>query len=84
MHKMHNTHHESEANCKVLIMKITFPSYANKTNFHMNRFVFSLAFITRLTATRQVAYCRRKSILNERGYNDVTRGLVSRVFQPPS
>ena len=28
-------HYESEAKCKVFVMKITFHLYANKTNFHM-------------------------------------------------
>ena len=44
-------HCKIEATCKVLIMKISFHSYANKTNFHMKRFAFSLAFIMRFTAT---------------------------------
>ena len=46
-------HYESEAKCKVFVMKISFYSYANKTNFHMNSFAFSLACIVRFTATRQ-------------------------------
>ena len=45
-------HYESEAKCKVYIMQISFHSYANKTYFHMNNFVLSFAFITKLTATR--------------------------------
>ena len=36
--------YESEANSKVFIMKISFYSYANKTNFHMKSFALSLAF----------------------------------------
>ena len=32
-------HYESEAKCKVFIMKISFHSYANKFNFHMKSFV---------------------------------------------
>ena len=28
-------HYEREAKCKVFVMKISFHSYANKTNFHM-------------------------------------------------
>ena len=34
-------------------MKISFISYANKTNFHMKSFALSLAFIARFTATRK-------------------------------
>ena len=34
-------------------MKISFHSYANKTNFHMKSFALSLAFIVRFTATRK-------------------------------
>ena len=34
-------------------MKISFHSYANKTNFHMKTFALSLAFIMRFTATRK-------------------------------
>ena len=45
--KSHN--YESEAKCKVLIMKIRFHSYVNKTNFHMKNFALSLTFITRFT-----------------------------------
>ena len=46
-------HYESEAKCKVFVMKISCHSYANKTNFHMKSFVLSLAFIVRFTATRK-------------------------------
>ena len=46
-------HYESEAKCKVFVMKIRFHSYANKTNFHMKSFALSLAFIVRFTATRK-------------------------------
>ena len=46
-------HYESEAKYKVFIMKISFHSYANKTNFHIKSFAFSLAFIARFTATRK-------------------------------
>ena len=46
-------HYESEAKCKVFIMKISFHSYANKTNFHKKSFALSLAFIMRFTATRK-------------------------------
>ena len=31
-------------------MKISFYSYANKTNFHMESFALSLAFVMRFTA----------------------------------
>ena len=46
-------HYESEVKCKVFVMKISFHSYANKTNFHMKSFALSLAFIVRFTATRK-------------------------------
>ena len=46
-------HYESEAKCKVFVMKSSFHSYANKTNFHMKRFALSLAFIVRFTAIRK-------------------------------
>ena len=46
-------HYESEAKCKVFVMKISFHSYANKTNFYTKSFALSLAFIVRLTATRK-------------------------------
>ena len=46
-------HYESDAKCKVFVMKISFHSCANKTNFHMKKFVLSLAFIVRFTATRK-------------------------------
>ena len=34
-------HYENEALCIVFIMKISFQSYANKTNFHMKSFTLS-------------------------------------------
>ena len=43
-------HYESDVKCKVFIMKISFHSYANKTNFHMKSFAVSLAFKMRFTA----------------------------------
>ena len=46
-------HYQSEAKCKVFVTKISFHSYANKTNFHMKCFALSLAFIVRFTATRK-------------------------------
>ena len=46
-------HYESEAKCKGFIMKISFHSYANKTNFHMKSFALSLAFIVSFSATRK-------------------------------
>ena len=46
-------HYESEAKCKVFVVKINFHSYANKTNFHMKSVALSLAFIMRFTATRK-------------------------------
>ena len=48
-------HYESEAKCKAFVMKMSFHSYANKTNFHMKSVALSLAFIARLTATRKWA-----------------------------
>ena len=39
--------------CKAFIMKISFPSYVNKTSFHMKSFALSLALITRFTAIRK-------------------------------
>ena len=46
-------HYKSEAKCKVFIMIISFHSYANKTNFQMETFALSLAFIIRFIATRK-------------------------------
>ena len=46
-------HYESEAKCKVFVMKISFHSYENITNFHMKSFALSLAFIVRFSATRK-------------------------------
>ena len=38
-------HYESEAKCKVFVLlKISFHSYANKTNFHMKSFALILLF----------------------------------------
>ena len=36
-------------------MKISFHSYANKTNFYIKRFALSLAFIVKFTAIRKWA-----------------------------
>ena len=46
-------HYESKPKSKVFVMKISFHSYANKTNFHKKSFALSLAFIVRFTATRK-------------------------------
>ena len=46
-------HYENEALCKVVIMKIRFHSYANKSNFHMKSFALSFAFVIRFKATRK-------------------------------
>ena len=46
-------HYESEAKRKGFIMKISFHSYVNKTNFHMKSFALSLAFIVSFSATRK-------------------------------
>ena len=37
-------------------MKISFHSYANKTNFHLKSFALSLAIIMRFTATRKLLF----------------------------
>ena len=41
-------HYESEVKCKVFIMKISFHSHSNKTNFRVKSAALSLAFIMRL------------------------------------
>ena len=51
-------HYESAARCKVFLfffflVKISFYSFANKTNFHMKWFALSVDFIMRFTATRK-------------------------------
>ena len=46
-------HYESEAKCKVFIMKISYHSYANKTNFHIKSFTLGHGFKMKLTATRR-------------------------------
>ena len=46
-------HYESETKCKGFVMKISFHSYANKTNFHLKSFALSFAFIVRFTANRK-------------------------------
>ena len=46
-------HYESEAKCEVFIGKISFHSYANKTNIQMKHFALSLAFTTRFKETRK-------------------------------
>ena len=45
-------HYESEAMCKVFIMKISFHSNANKTDYHMKSFALSLAFIMKFIKWR--------------------------------
>ena len=45
--------YEREAKCNVFVMKISFHSYANKTNFQEKSFALSLAFVVRFTATRK-------------------------------
>ena len=44
-------HYESKAKCKVFIVKISFDSHSNKTNFRVKSFALSLAFIIRLHLT---------------------------------
>ena len=46
-------HYEREAKCKFFILKISFHSHANKTNFHMKSFALNLAFIMRFAAARK-------------------------------
>ena len=46
-------HCKIEAKCLVFIIKISFHSYANQTNFHMISFALNLAFIMRFTKTRK-------------------------------
>ena len=46
-------HMETSLKCKGFVMKISFHSHANKTNFHLKSFAFSLAFTVRFTATRK-------------------------------
>ena len=43
-------HFQCETKCKVFIMKISYHSYAIKTDFHMKSFALGLAFIMRFTA----------------------------------
>ena len=45
-------HYEREASC-IGFMKISFHSYAYKTNFHMKSVALSLAFVTRFKETRK-------------------------------
>ena len=79
-------HSESEANCKVIITKISFHSYSNKTSFHMKSFALSLAFIMRFTATRKMAYQiasladrRSPSHANRRSYLEINGKAYSFV-----
>ena len=37
-------HYESKTKCKVFVVKISFHTYANKTNFHMKSLTLSLAY----------------------------------------
>ena len=45
--------YESEASCLVFIMKISFHSSANKTNFIMKSFALSLAYVMSFKTTRE-------------------------------
>ena len=55
------THHESEAKYKVFtFMKISFHSYANKTNFHVKSFARSLAFVMTLTTNEWRIECPKQ------------------------
>ena len=42
--------------CKDFVLKISFHSYANTTNFHMKSFALSLAFIMRFKSNSEMAY----------------------------
>ena len=57
-------HYQSEAKSKVFIMKISFYSYANKTNFHTKSFALSLGFIMRFTATCKWTIVSTQTILH--------------------
>ena len=59
-------HYESEPQCKVFIMKISFHSYANKTNFNMESFTLSLAFIMRFKETPKWPLKKTKKMLGRR------------------
>ena len=45
--------YENEPSCTIFIVKITFHSSTNKTNFHMKSFPLSLTFVMRFKATRK-------------------------------
>ena len=49
-------HYKSEARCKVFVMKISFHSYANKTNFYMKSFTLSFAFYNEVHSNSEMAY----------------------------
>ena len=55
-------HCKSEAKC--IVMKISFQSYANKTNFHMKSFALS-PFTMRFTAIRKWPICWNVVITND-------------------
>ena len=44
---------KASISAKLFVMKISFHSYANKTNFHMKSFALSLAFIMRFNETQK-------------------------------
>ena len=58
--------YESEAKGEASHRKISFHSYANKTNFLMKSFALSLAFIMRFNATRKWPVIIK---FGERGFN---------------
>ena len=54
---------KARLSAKFFIAKISFQSYANKTNFHMKSFALSLSFMMRFTATRKP--CLPAGVINE-------------------
>ena len=69
-------HFESEAKCKIFVMKISFHSRANKTNFHMKSFALSLVSKVRFTVTRKWPIeATIQSDLKPRGERDGSFGV---------
>ena len=48
---------KSEAKCKVFVMKMSFHSYANKTNFHVKSFCTLPCFHNEVHSNSEMAYC---------------------------
>ena len=73
-------HYESKPKCKVFIMKISFHSYANKTNFPMESFTLNLTFIMKFTATRKWPIKKKKKMFGRRwGALEILSG-INRVW----